>query len=227
MHFLLLHGSVLGPWCWTGVVERLAALGHYSTCPDLPFDVATAAFAEHLAAIDGALEGGTPDVVVAHSASGLLAPALPYASTTPTVYLAAFLADEHRSVGAQWDDEPDMFSSEWTEWGAAPPWEDADRAHLLLLHDCAPAVAARVLERLRPDQSRLAQQRAPASAALPAAVVVPTLDRTITPAWMRRAARERLGVEPYEIDAGHLPQISHPVAAADIILQAACSAGQR
>jgi pimeloyl-ACP methyl ester carboxylesterase len=35
-------------------------------------------------------------------------------------------------------------------------------------------------------------------------------DRTATPSWARRAARERLGVEPIEVPGGHCPMLSHP-----------------
>lgn len=223
MHVLLLHGSLLGPWSWKLVADRLAADGHRTSCPELPFTDASAGYAEHLAAIDAALVGDEPDVVVAHSAAGLLAPSVLRASPAPTIYVAPFLPDARRSVFEQWDDEPDMFCDEWVQFGAAPPWEDAERAHRLLLHDCSAAVAAEAVGRLRADRSPLAQRRAPASARPPAAVVVPTLDRTLSPAWMRRAARERLGAGPLELTAGHLPQLSRPAALGDLIVKAALS----
>ena len=42
-------------------------------------------------------------------------------------------------------------------------------------------------------------------------------DRAISPAWSRRAARERLGVEPIELDGSHSPFISRPAALAAVL----------
>ena len=36
-------------------------------------------------------------------------------------------------------------------------------------------------------------------------------DRTINPAWVRTASRERLGIEPVEISGGHSPFLTRPV----------------
>jgi hypothetical protein len=43
-------------------------------------------------------------------------------------------------------------------------------------------------------------------------------DRTIRPAWQRRMARERLGVEPIEIASGHCPNVSQPDRLAEILV---------
>ena len=42
-------------------------------------------------------------------------------------------------------------------------------------------------------------------------------DEGVNPAWMRRVARERLGVEPVELAAGHFPMISAPDALAEVL----------
>jgi len=39
----------------------------------------------------------------------------------------------------------------------------------------------------------------------------------MNPAWQRRAARERLGVEAVEIDGGHTPMLSRPAELAQLI----------
>ena len=44
----------------------------------------------------------------------------------------------------------------------------------------------------------------------PATVVVPADDRTLTPDWMRRAARDRLKTDPIEVPGGHCPHVSRP-----------------
>ena len=45
---------------------------------------------------------------------------------------------------------------------------------------------------------------------VPSGYIVCTEDRTAAPAWARRAARERLGVEPIELPGGHCPFLSRP-----------------
>jgi pimeloyl-ACP methyl ester carboxylesterase len=44
----------------------------------------------------------------------------------------------------------------------------------------------------------------------PSTYVLPTGDRTLTPAWMRRAATERLRTDPVEVPGGHCPHVSRP-----------------
>jgi hypothetical protein len=50
-------------------------------------------------------------------------------------------------------------------------------------------------------------------------------DRIVNPAWSRRAARERLGVDPVELPGGHSPFLSRPGPLAEVLdAQAARSA---
>jgi pimeloyl-ACP methyl ester carboxylesterase len=44
----------------------------------------------------------------------------------------------------------------------------------------------------------------------PSTYVLPVDDRTLTPDWMRRAARERLKTDPVEVPGGHCPHVSRP-----------------
>lgn len=47
--------------------------------------------------------------------------------------------------------------------------------------------------------------------------MLPAEDRTLTPGWMRRAARERPGTDPVEVPGGHCPHVSRPEQVADIL----------
>jgi pimeloyl-ACP methyl ester carboxylesterase len=51
------------------------------------------------------------------------------------------------------------------------------------------------------------------------ACIVPAGDRTLRPGWLRQAARERLGAEPVDVDAGHCPHVSQPETIAGILAQ--------
>ena len=49
------------------------------------------------------------------------------------------------------------------------------------------------------------------------ASIVTLRDRAIRPEWQASMARELLGVEPFELDAGHSPFLTHPVEVADLL----------
>jgi hypothetical protein len=49
------------------------------------------------------------------------------------------------------------------------------------------------------------------------ASIVCAEDRAISPDWSRTAAREALGVEPYELPGSHSPFLSRPRRLADVL----------
>jgi pimeloyl-ACP methyl ester carboxylesterase len=117
------------------------------------------------------------------------------------------LADQLRA-------EPDMFNSAMV---AVPPesWSDEAIVTRFLLHDCAPEVAHDAFTRLRPRREGsgvLVTEVTPLHTwpDVPRSYILCRDDQTATPAWARRAARERLGVEPIEIPGGHCPMLSRP-----------------
>jgi pimeloyl-ACP methyl ester carboxylesterase len=81
-----------------------------------------------------------------------------------------------------------------------------------LLHDCPPEIAHDAFSRLRAEPGVLGTEVTPLRAwpSVACAYIVCSDDRTATPAWARRAARERLGVEPIDIPGGHCPFLSRP-----------------
>ncbi|MEA2972698.1 MAG: hypothetical protein QOG82_1156, partial [Actinomycetota bacterium] len=51
----------------------------------------------------------------------------------------------------------------------------------------------------------------------PAAYVLCTDDRCVSPGWSRRVARSRLGVDPIELPGGHSPMLVDPDLIADML----------
>jgi pimeloyl-ACP methyl ester carboxylesterase len=51
----------------------------------------------------------------------------------------------------------------------------------------------------------------------PSTYVLPTEDRTLTPDWMRRAARQRLRTDAVEVPGGHCPHASRPEQVATLL----------
>src|SRR5262249_14599869 len=104
-------------------------------------------------------------------------------------------------------------------WLGKNPMED-DVALEFVFHDCPPerlewALSTRVFFYAK----RAMAEPCPLSAwpAVPAGYIGCAQDRTITPSWQRKAAREWLGVAPVEIDSGHAPNVSRPEVLADAL----------
>jgi hypothetical protein len=82
-----------------------------------------------------------------------------------------------------------------------------------LFHDCPPEIAQWAMKTRRLMVARQAMleifplDRWPA---VPCSYIACSEDRTIQPIWSRRVSRERLGVEPIELQGGHCPHVSHP-----------------
>ena len=99
-----------------------------------------------------------------------------------------------------------------------------DVALEFVFHDCPPerlewALSTRLLFYAKGAMEEPCPLRAWPD--VPAGYVVCADDRTITPAWQRKAAREWLGVEPIEIPGGHSPHVSRPEMLADALEQVA------
>jgi pimeloyl-ACP methyl ester carboxylesterase len=54
---------------------------------------------------------------------------------------------------------------------------------------------------------------------VPSSYIVCSDDRTISPDWSRRTARERLGVGAIALPGGHCPYLSRPLQLADVLIE--------
>jgi hypothetical protein len=188
--FSLVHGAWGGGWCWDLLRTELEERGHVVHGPDLPCEDVTAGIEEYTAAVPAA------DVVVGYSLGGVTIPSV---EAGTHVFLTALVA------GTGW------------EGVFVPGFGDARvRDELERSYYPDPAEAARELQ-FPPEHAHLAarlrrQARydgAAASVAQPVYVVC-TQDAVIRPEWQRHLARDVLGVEPLELDAGHSPMLERP-----------------
>lgn len=229
--FALVHGAWHGAWCWDRLAPELESAGHRSVAMDLPCDDPSATFETYADVVVRALDGAGDDVVlVAHSMGGHTIPLV--AARRPVralVYVCALLPLPGASFAEQWAAQPDMLV-EGHAAGISPPddqgrtrWLDEDRARETFYADCEPEVAAEAFRKLRP-QAGTPYGRPSALESLdlgPATYVVCAEDRIVNPDWSRRAAPERLGVEPVELPGSHSPFFSRPADLAGIVLAAA------
>lgn len=219
--YCLIHSSGQGPAGWKLLVQELERRGHRVFTPALRLDRTDEGLVYHAETIVEAIErsGLSPREVicVAHSAAGMYLPLV--AERTPLrrmVFLAALVPRPGLSVMDQFRVDPTMLNPAWV---GKNPMENQVAVEFCF-HDCPPerldwALSTRVLFYAK----RAMEEPCPLKAwpAVPAAYIVCTEDRAVTPAWQRKAAREWLGVEPVEIPAGHCPNVSRPEMLADVL----------
>ena len=212
MDFLLVHGSTQGPRGYDRLAVALRERGHRTVAADLPVDRPEWTVTEYADVARGQATGLTEPVLVVHSAAGVVAPAIAGAiGARHGAWLGAVVPDPGRSVVDELAADPGMFGAEWHEWTGDLAGAPAETAYFLF-HDCDLATLRWALSttRLWPVRT-LFEAPAPRLDDLPpSTVVVPAEDRTLSPGWMRRAARERLKVEPVAVPGRHCPHVSRP-----------------
>jgi alpha/beta hydrolase family protein len=184
--FSLVHGAWLGGWCWAEVRAELESHGHVVHAPDLPCEDAALGFDDYAALVP------TADVVVGHSLGGHT---IPRVTAQVHVFVCALVPGV------------DERGAEFPEFTEQIVFVDE---HRHVLHDAARALdfppgREDLAARLRP-QRQVPRVLVP----LPEhpVYVVCSADTAVRPAWQRQAAR-RLGVEPVELVAGHMPMLTH------------------
>jgi pimeloyl-ACP methyl ester carboxylesterase len=87
----------------------------------------------------------------------------------------------------------------------------------LFYQDVPPVLAAEALKRGRTQSEARMGEPSPMTEwpRVPTRVLLCRDDRLFPPPFVRRVARERLGLTPDEIDGGHTPALSRPVELAD------------
>jgi pimeloyl-ACP methyl ester carboxylesterase len=235
-HFLFLHGSWHGAWCWYKVLPRIAAAGHAATAIDLPGRgrAPGAAFAVSLArmvrAAEAALARDGKTTVVVHSRNGIVASAL--AERAPdriarTIYLASFMLPHGKRVldylacnrSSRLTGRVDV--NRLALWDRLQP--EAYREALYAdcsEDDVALARTLLVREPLRPALTRLRLTDA-RYGRVPRAYIRLTQDRAVTVELQDRLLGESPVDRVASIDASHSAYFSRPEALAATILELA------
>lgn len=153
MRFLLVHGTTQSPDGWRLLVDELGAIGHSAVTTDLAGFGERVSATEYGEAVAAELSGPKVDVVVAHSGSGLLLPAIASATeATVQVYLAAFVSNGSWSLMDELKDDASAVLN--ADWIGVDPTRDHDAARRFLFHDCSPEVAEWAVTTLRSFRHR-------------------------------------------------------------------------
>ena len=197
--FSLVHGAWGLGLKWDLVRAELEARGHAVHTPDMPCEDLEAGVDEYVAAVPPC------DIVVGHSLGGLT---IPYVEAKIHVFLCALVA----GAITEWND---VFVE---GFGVGRERDELGRSYYP-----DPAVAASELQ-YPAEQAHLASKlrRQAPFAPDPLAVerpvyVVCARDAVIRPDWQRHLARDVLGVEPLELEAGHSPMLERPRELAELL----------
>lgn len=224
-HYILIHGSWHGAWCWHKVARRLRAHGHGVDVPDLPChgrrwgvhgDVGLDDYVEAVAS--PILAAGEPVVLVAHSRGGIVASSV--AERLPdrverSIYVAAYLVPDGRTVaeyavqdgdamilpnldrdtGSGWD----MLRSRAFREALYADCDEDDVALCELLLTPEPAAPTFTPMALTPGRF----------GRVPRSYIVLTRDRAVSPALQRRMLEET-ACDVLELDASHSAYFSRP-----------------
>ena len=212
--YVLVPGAGGDSFYWHLVATLLRDAGHEALAPDLPAGDDDAGLAEYADAIVDAASGRERIVLVAQSMGAFCAPIAAERLDVALLQLVApMIPAPGESAG---------------EWWSAVGQEEASRAlarsegrdpdapfdlHEVFLHDVPQPVADALLARGEPGQAdKPFDEPWPLDAwpDVPTRVLAARYDRLIPLELQRRLARERLGIVPDVIDAGHLPALSAP-----------------
>jgi pimeloyl-ACP methyl ester carboxylesterase len=216
--FVLIHGAGDVGWYWHLVEAELRERDHDVAAPNLACDDDSAGLAEYADAVIRALGDRRDPIVVGQSLGAftavvvcdrvpasllvLVAPMIPAPGEAPADYWK----------NTRYDDEAR---------------EQFDDTIALFYHDVPPPLAAQALARGREQSEARLGEPAPFEAwpDVPTRVILCRDDRLLPANFVRRVARERLGITPDEIDGGHTPALSRPTELAARFLAYAAEQG--
>ena len=207
--FVLIHGAGDVGWYWHLVEAELRQRGgHETVSPDLPCDDDSAGLAEYADTVLDAVGDRTALVVVAQSLGGFTAPLVCDRAAVGLLVLVAPM------IPAPGEAPADYWMHTRYDEEVQGRYDDAIA---LFYHDVPAGLAAEALNRGRTQSEARMGEPSPLEAwpDVPTRVLICRDDRLFPAAFLRRVARERLGITPDEIDGGHTPALSRPNELAD------------
>ncbi|MBA2708998.1 MAG: alpha/beta hydrolase [Tatlockia sp.] len=236
MHYLLIHGSWHGAWCWEKLTPYLLANKDQVTCFDLPGsgekfgEINEVTFDLLLNTVkDELIKQTKPVVLIAHSFAGLLTANLAeefHHKINHIFYLAAWLPRKDYSlvdmaVEYNNSDLPSIFSN-----APNPNWTqlDTEGARNFFYHDCGSEIQNFALSHIKPKNGlpdRTKMKRVFTKNSIhKSTYVLCTEDKVINPLSQKDMAI-RFGLNSEQIipfKSGHSPFLSQPEMLAQLII---------
>jgi pimeloyl-ACP methyl ester carboxylesterase len=218
--FVLIHGAGDVGWYWHLTEAELRARGHQTTAPDLPCDNDTATLDDYVRVVAGAA-AGRQDLVIVGQSYGAFTATLA-ASQLPArllVLLAGMIPAPGETPG-EW----------WVSTGYRQAVEEQARRDggktgnddplITYYNGVSRPLAEEALRRGgRGESSVVYNTRWPLDGwpGVPTKFILCQDDRFFPAAFMRRVARQRLGIVPDEVPGCHCAGLSHPKELADLL----------
>jgi pimeloyl-ACP methyl ester carboxylesterase len=195
--YALIHGGGSSGWDWHLVAPELEAGGHEVIAPDLPNEDEGAGLWENADAVVEAVADRRELVVVGHSLGGFVAPLVCTRVEADLLVLVNAMIPAPGENGVEW----------WTNTG----YEDSGEEDVFY-HDVSPKLEAEAKRHERGQSERSMIEPWPLDSwpDVPTRVLICRGDRMFTADFQRRVTRERLGIDPDEMDGGHYISISRP-----------------
>jgi pimeloyl-ACP methyl ester carboxylesterase len=206
--YVLIHGAGDVGWYWHLVEAELRERGHDIVAPDLPCEDDSAGLPEYADAVIDAIGDRTDLVLVAQSFGGFTAPLVCDRATVALLVLVAPM------IPAPGEAPADYWANTRYQDEARKSYDDEIA---LFYQDVPPGLAAEALKRGRPQSEARMHEPSPLKAwpDVSTRVLLCRDDRLFPAPFLRRVARERLGITSDEIDGGHTPALSRPKELAD------------
>ena len=203
--YVVIHGAGDVAWSWHLVSAELRERGHDVVAVDLPSEDESASFSDYADVVVEAIGERTDLIVVAHSLGGFVAPLVAARVPVELIVLVAGMVPVPGESADQW-----WVNTGYVEMRGRHGREDDEIE--LFMHDVPRALAEEALARGRSQAGAPMREPCP----LPEWPDVPTRyllcrdDRMFPAEWLREVVRERLGLDPDEMDGGHSPYLSRP-----------------
>ena len=206
--YALIHGAGDVGWYWHLVEAELGTRGHDVIAPDLPCENDSAGLSEYAGAVIEAIGERADLVVVAQSLGAFTAPLVCERAAVDLLVLVAPMIPAPGEAPADY----------WANTRYADEVREYYQDEIALFYqDVPPELAAEALKRGRSQSEARMHEPSPLKAwpDVETRVLLCRDDRLFPAPFLRRVARERLGITPDEIDGGHTPALSRPKELAD------------
>ena len=204
--YVLIHGGGDSSFYWHLLEPELRGRGHEVVAPDLPCDDDSAGLAEYAETVVDAIADPTDLIVVAQSLGGFTAPLVADRLPVELIVLIAGMIPTPGERGDDWST-----NTGFTEAAQQSSVDYGDDL-AVFYNDVPRELAEEALRHTRRQSDRPGRDACPLDSwpDVPTRYLLCTKDRFFPPEWMRGIVRDRLGIEPDEIESGHCPALSRP-----------------
>jgi pimeloyl-ACP methyl ester carboxylesterase len=205
--YVLIHGAGSDGWYWHRVEPLLRERGHAVVTMDLPVADESAGLERYTQVVLEAIGDRDDLVVVGQSLGGFVAPIVCARREAELLVLLNGMI-------------PRPGESNWWEATRHPVEIGPDFDPIeVFLHDVPEEIVAESAAHAGPQAGTPMEEPWPLERwpDVPTRFVLSRDDRFFPAEWQRGVVRDRLGIEPDEIDGGHCPALSRPAELVDVL----------